>query len=416
MNLIVDAGVELVTVSPERIYTAKELDENQGLLWELIGILQRANGESTEKSKRISAAFAQKRRAAIEKGTPFNSRCPQWLRLDGDRFVLIPERVAIVKRIVGQAANGASYHAIAKALNADRVEPWGKRAKFWSSNYIRSICRNPALIGSYQFKQASDTWRRVAIGEPIDGYFPRVVTDAQFARLNRETKTKRKGRQGANFPNLFSGLAYDETGGGSMCIRVDNDGTRRFGNWFAIRGQGNANSSTVRLLPFERALLRQIPILLQAEPNEQSPNELNELEGKAELLRGRIADISTHLQTTGQPIQPLLDTITALSQTLSETETAIRSQETVQNAPNEARTIERHLDHLDEPNVRQRIRAALKATVERITLSIQRIGATRRIVNVSVTFKTGRIHTFRLELDGDKPARYFPKQLPKKAG
>ncbi len=83
---------------------------------------------------------------------------------------IVDDEAAIVRRIFRLYADGSSYDKIARALNADRIEP--PRAKRragngWMSSCIREMLRNPKYVGRWSFGQREfrrhpSTRRRVA--------------------------------------------------------------------------------------------------------------------------------------------------------------------------------------------------------------------------------------------------------------
>ena len=94
---IVDAGVNIVTLTDDRVYTAHKT-ELVDLLTSLV-IMSRAHEESQTKSRRVGAAWANKR--ANAKIRPLTATCPAWLRLSRDRtrYEVIEDRATTVKLI-----------------------------------------------------------------------------------------------------------------------------------------------------------------------------------------------------------------------------------------------------------------------------------------------------------------------------
>jgi DNA invertase Pin-like site-specific DNA recombinase len=99
---IVSKGITLATAEPERVYTVKSLGDTFALI-EIILIAQRAHEESKTKSDRVREAWANKLKLAAESKELLSNRMPEWLIVDEGKIKPIPERVAIVKRIVSMA-------------------------------------------------------------------------------------------------------------------------------------------------------------------------------------------------------------------------------------------------------------------------------------------------------------------------
>jgi DNA invertase Pin-like site-specific DNA recombinase len=112
---IIGAGINLVTLSDQRVYRAEETDVTD-LIVSLI-ILSRANEESETKSKRVAAAWKNKRGQASSQ--PMTAICPSWLKLADDRanYELIEDRAAIVRAIFKDASRGIGVYSIRLSTN-----------------------------------------------------------------------------------------------------------------------------------------------------------------------------------------------------------------------------------------------------------------------------------------------------------
>jgi DNA invertase Pin-like site-specific DNA recombinase len=201
---IVDAGVNIVTLADNRVYTAQKT-ELVDLLTSLV-IMSRAHEESRIKSQRVGAAWANKR--ANAKARPLTAMCPAWLRLSRDRtqYEVIGERAAIVKLIFEDSASGIGNYSITQRLNRRRVPHFGK-SKGWHPSYISKILKSRAVIGEFQPHRLIEG-KRQPDGDPIQNYFPAVVDEPTFyrAQLGLSQRLNRgAGRKGAFVSNLFSG-------------------------------------------------------------------------------------------------------------------------------------------------------------------------------------------------------------------
>jgi DNA invertase Pin-like site-specific DNA recombinase len=98
---IIENGVDVVTLEDGKFHTKETLDDFATLVSSL-AVMQRANEESNRKSELTGAAWAQKRKLAMEGEAVMTRHCPAWLRLKADRngFEPIPERVTVLRRIV----------------------------------------------------------------------------------------------------------------------------------------------------------------------------------------------------------------------------------------------------------------------------------------------------------------------------
>jgi DNA invertase Pin-like site-specific DNA recombinase len=86
--------------------------------------MSRAWEESDVKSRRIAAAWSDKRKRAATEGHKLTRTVPAWLRLNADRtgFDVIEERAELIRRIFQMAIDGYGIESIAVCLNKERVD------------------------------------------------------------------------------------------------------------------------------------------------------------------------------------------------------------------------------------------------------------------------------------------------------
>ena len=204
---IVEAGVDVVTLSDGKRYTEASLDGFEFLFAIIIFI--RANEESLMKARRLKAAWDAKR--AKVKDKPLTSISPAWLRLNRDenRFEGIPERVEVIKRIFAMILEGVGQHQVAYRLNQEGVPVFG-RGKHWHRSYIVKILHNPAVIGTYTPHIMAHEDGKVSRlpQEPVENYFPAVVSREDFEAVQEAMRGRIGGRtmmKGAT-PNALAGL------------------------------------------------------------------------------------------------------------------------------------------------------------------------------------------------------------------
>jgi DNA invertase Pin-like site-specific DNA recombinase len=195
------------------IYSQHDMDNGRGFqqLVVSLAILSRANEESATKSDRLKSAWAQKRLKAD--GKKMTSLAPAWVKYDAATgiFKPIPEHVAVVRRMISMAYSGLGCGVICKRLNEEEVPTFTARSgdRGWYVSYVRKVLHNRSLIGEFQPHVEPTGGRRVPDGPPISGYFPAVMTGAEFADLQALFNARRKGfggRRGADFSNMFTGL------------------------------------------------------------------------------------------------------------------------------------------------------------------------------------------------------------------
>jgi DNA invertase Pin-like site-specific DNA recombinase len=206
---ILSGGITIVTLNPEREYTTASINDLGTLIVPLIDF-SRAYEESKRKSDLISHVWIDRRRKAREMGTRTTTVCPGWCRpREAGGFEPIPERAVAVRLIFDLAIQGKGAPAVAQKLNDDGVPPFNKRP--WHVSAIQRIWNSRSVLGEYQPHRMLDK-RKVDDGPPISGYYPRVIDDETYDRVqailrsrNRQTSAGRP----ATIPNIFKGLLYD---------------------------------------------------------------------------------------------------------------------------------------------------------------------------------------------------------------
>lgn len=224
LRLIVKSGVDVVTLTDKHRYTKASLNDPMELMLSIM-TFYRSHDESVQKAKRVRDAWAEKRKALKEQ--KLTARAPYWLEYDpktGD-FKQRGEAVKIIKRIFKLSFNGMGHGSIAKTLNLEGVKNFAKHTN-WQPSYVAKILSNRAVIGEYQ----PFTWRsqeneetgeirryREPIGEPVEGYYPKIVEPEYFNAVQQRKRDRRstvgrlypngKSKDTAVLGNLFTGKA-----------------------------------------------------------------------------------------------------------------------------------------------------------------------------------------------------------------
>jgi DNA invertase Pin-like site-specific DNA recombinase len=219
---ILAKGITIVTLLDGQKYTEESVNSNAGQLFTSLGIMIRANDESETKSKRLKAAWYKKREnIAVKKMT---RRMPAWLDLNEDRttFLVKKDATDTVKKIYNLCINGMGIYSIARNLNGnlDRYPPISS-ANRWNNSYISKILHNRAVMGHFQANRMVNG-KRLPIGEPIENYYPEIISEDLFFLAQsslKERRTGSAGRKGNGNPNLFTNLAKCGGCGGAMIFR-----------------------------------------------------------------------------------------------------------------------------------------------------------------------------------------------------
>jgi DNA invertase Pin-like site-specific DNA recombinase len=175
---IINYNIEIVTLTDRQSYTKATINDNPAQIYISLGVMFRANEESATKSKRISAAWKNKRN--IANIIPLTKIAPAWLTYveDEQKFLLNEERTKVIKLIFDMCTNTCGLWSITRYLNENKIPTFGT-AKIWYKSYINKIIFNRAVIGEFQPHKMIEG-KRVAEGEAIKEYFPAAITESEF--------------------------------------------------------------------------------------------------------------------------------------------------------------------------------------------------------------------------------------------
>ena len=220
--------------------------------------MARAHEESLTKATRVREAWDKKRAGAASK--PLTARVPAWLELREERINEISERAEIVRRIFRETIAGDGRRVIIRRLNDEGIPSFQARKKGWQPSYIAKLLANRAVTGEFQAYRRDGVGRRTPEGEPVSGYFPQVISEADFLRAGqaRASRMAAPGRRGEHVTNLFTGLAKCTCGASMM---LENKGKPPKGARYltcsdARRSIGCDNGRRWRLDKVEAAVLQ----------------------------------------------------------------------------------------------------------------------------------------------------------------
>lgn len=212
---IIESGVSLVTLTDGKEYDEAAIDDGLGFTMAMLTFI-RANEESERKAHRGRQAWIGKK--AKLKQRIMTKTCPAWLEPlpDMTGFKVIPDRARVVKKIFALTLKGVGVNKIAEDFNAKGLETWGKgkkKAERWHVSYVQKILANPAVIGDLvdhvrEYDKTSNKYRRTPTGKTHKRYYPRIISPADFAKVQAQTKKNpSRGRpRGGKISNLLAGL------------------------------------------------------------------------------------------------------------------------------------------------------------------------------------------------------------------
>lgn len=202
---IIRKGIVLVTLSDGVVYSKASLKENWTKFIIALAVMSRANDESQQKATRVAAAWQNKR----SEGKVMTAMAPAWLETSvdakGERtFKVVKAKADIVRKVFKLALDGNGAPNIAKHLNTHGIPTPSGKAKEWSTSLVTMLLRKEAVMGRLV----------TATGDPIDDYYPVIVTKDQFYQVRSDAAGKGfgTGNRSGKVANIFPGLIYCECG------------------------------------------------------------------------------------------------------------------------------------------------------------------------------------------------------------
>ena len=381
--IILNAGIEIVTLVDERSYTRESINGNPTELIISIVLMIRGWEESETKSFRLKEAWKAKRNSAGNR--KLTSKCPLWLKPapDGRHFEPIPERIEVITLIFKLAEQGLGSATICKRLNQQGIKSWSC-GKWWNRDYVRRILRNRAVLGEFQPKTRPSRGTRQVEGPTQLGYYPAIVSAETFYRINKGTTARPvRPNKRNSVSNLFTGLAYDGESGAPMRFHARWTGgtydpalSRLYSA--AVEKGGASNSWNYSL--FEASVLQHLEKLdweaLLADPSDQGQAaERRRLEAQlkdVQLKLQRAVDFITAnalaSSTLAQAVRNLEQQEAGLKARIIALEPEDSEHAAVRKAMLESRAEFLNLVSSGDPGSRQLLRQELRVLIKRIDL------------------------------------------------
>jgi DNA invertase Pin-like site-specific DNA recombinase len=407
---ILKSDVRIVTLSPEREFDREATRSLSKGALEIQLILERAAEESERKSGRVAAAWAEKRDAArrgVAQGHRredrvggmriITHRLPGWLREEGGKAVLVPERAKAVRQVYRLALEGRGPREVATLMNAAGVKPVG-RARFrgkatkWKDTAVAHLLTTRAAVGEFQPCQGGKP-----AGPPIPRYFPAVVSQKQFdavqGLLARRAALAR-GRKGGHV-NLFAGLLRDAADAGHGHLVYCHTATRPPTLVPAAAKHVNGHRwSSFPAGPFEQALLselREVPAAAVAAGRNGAALKVEAAAARVAEVDGLVAKWQAKMDTpdivdlVAGKLSELAARRKELAAELAEAQQAAASP--LAETWGSFRSLAALLAADDSPELRERVRAALRQAVEVVYCVFVGVGRWR-LAGVQVFFRT----------------------------
>ncbi len=299
---IINAGITVVTASDGREYNREGLKaQPMDLVYSLL-VMIRAHEESDTKSKRVRAAIHRQCQGWIDgtwRGLVRNGKDPHWVALEGDRFVLAPERAEAVRKAISMFQDG--HGAVRIMRNLDELGLQLTNGGNPSQQLYR-IVRNRALIGEKVLNVDGQEYR-------LPGYYPALIEPEEFASLQHVTgqRVRRKGT--GEIPSLITGLRISYCGYCGSALVAQNlmnrarraDGKPQNGHRRLIcvsnqQGAGCAVAGSCSVVPIERAVMAFCADQMNLSRLLEGSDRAQGIAGQLSAARAAVADTSAKVE------------------------------------------------------------------------------------------------------------------------
>jgi len=335
---ILEQGIKIVSLMTGEMFDEDSINDTVKLIVALV-VMSRAHEESVTKSSRSISTW-DRRRAGLAK-EKLTKRCPPWLRLADDRkkWTIIPERVKVVKEVYRMAKDGVGIMNIVRQLNKSGIPTFGG-SEAWRLTYVFKLLHWRAVIGEFQPRLTRGD-KRQPVGEPIKGYFPVIISEADFYAVQEALAYRRvhgRGRSGKSVANLFRGLLKDAKGGGGMHLVQKSRGSvpdRRMVSARAQRGIAGATYKSFSYNTFENAFLLWVAELQARDimPSDRKASEadkgLIEAQGKLKDVQHRIGKLKKRI-SADPDLEGLYDVYKGLEEQKKGLHTQVEAMKSVQ--------------------------------------------------------------------------------------
>jgi DNA invertase Pin-like site-specific DNA recombinase len=406
---ILRAGVDVVTLRPERRYTKKSLNNFAEIL-ELKFGMYLAHEESAKKSERIGDAWARKKRRARETGEPVSESCPGWLVLGPDGYEFKPGAKETLRRILALTQEMGT-HRLVRVLQEEGRPCFGRKGK-WIPEYVRHLLRSPALYGAYQQRTRDAEGRPVPTGDPVPGYYPAACTEAEWRAANAAAAARYRtsGRPGEGEANLFTGILFEAESREPMHKKPCWQRGKHYEYLIAYRAErkvrvpyGPVEAGLVRAL----GGLREEDVLPPGQDADALLRRIGELSAEVLALGDRLKVLEAQQNDPGTDpdlLPSVQQGIVAVRRRQRERAKELRALEE-EASTSRTKTLgacRSALSLLDTPERRRAAKARIRQLVESIWVRVQPVSRTCRIVHAHIYLRGGR-RVYRQIIPPDLP-------------
>jgi DNA invertase Pin-like site-specific DNA recombinase len=418
---ILRAGVTIVTRSPEETFRPEDVND-LGKTILLAAWMYRNNSESELKGVRVAATKENIRKTGFGKYGRKIKKCPAWLRLsdDGKSYGVIADKAATVKKIFRLAADGYGVQRLTKKLTAERIPSLFLAP--WNRSSLLFLLRSRTVLGEFQnhvgYGSQSD---RKPVGEPIEDYYPRVVEEELFYRVQAQFAKRafgrpKKGQKGHHLgqkgngriegiTNLFSGLAVDARDDSRFRVVYGPQG-RRFVSYAA--SMGRVDFASIPYDVFETVFLTWTKELRTKDVLPVAASELEESlsakEARLDEINAKIQKLQEKLLGVGD-VETLSNALIMLDKEKKSVQADLERLKAEFHSSKSAslRETQELIELLNTSKgeklaeIRQRLKSRIAQLVSEIRILTEKHGQRREVV-VQVFFEGGKRRSLQFEI------------------
>lgn len=297
---LIRAGIGIATLTDNRQYTEKSINQNPHELMYSIMLMGAANEYSSKLSQRVRHAketaladlYAGRRK--VVHGKP-----PFWIEYTNGAYRLHPERSQAVRQMIGWAMDGVGAMGIAKRLTAAGIRTHhGKR--IWNDTTVYYLLRSRSLIGEFTPEQRRDG--KHTSSNPIAGYYPPVLTEEKYYRLQSVLDARKvtiRGRRGSGaMTNIWgSVLTSGHDGSSMMVIAKKNPRGQMFLNITSANAMHSDDGCrSIQYEPLVQAFMEFVNEVRYTPKHKAQDGELAIMEGQRREQVARLAKIQALIE------------------------------------------------------------------------------------------------------------------------
>jgi len=297
---IVNAGITVVTVATNKVYSRESLRANPFDLVQSLVEMIRANEESATKSRRVSDAIRrqiQGWQAGTYRGLIRYGQTPGWLRVVDGRWQLIEERAAALRVAVERCMQGAGTVRITRELYEAGL---ATSESIPTSGHLARTLAHPGIKGDKHLRFEGET-------HVLSGYYPAVIEPAAWDALQEMLASRaRRTAKSGEIPSVLTGMGITRCGYCGQALKAQTmtahrredgwlpDGQRRLQCVAVNAGSRCSVPGSCSAAPIERAIVRWCSDMLNLQ--RLHPSDATALP-RAELAsaQARLADVDARL-------------------------------------------------------------------------------------------------------------------------